>query len=543
VRTIGTPWRSILVPLLVLALGLGAGLAIGAMYRSADESRKAQVQISGLPLELQKLEAEILQGPDSGHSVARSEALVEQSKTRIDGHLRHLNEDASAPSVVKGLARSFERLYPAVDDLIRSGPGRAGSASRPGAPPGPSSGQPSPPPGIRALSRTKAAILNQFDRANRAYDARASSTRARATVGSAATLLLLLGSFLLVYRRSSQARTRAEELATENKALWQASHDDSITDALTGLRNRRALDQAFSEMAPHLAAGEELMVAMFDLDGFKRYNDTFGHGPGDKLLSRLGERLVEATEFEATAYRMGGDEFCIMSRTGTEKGLLLVEQAAKALSDDGDGWHVGCSYGLTWVPSEAQSMTEALRIADQRMYARKASRSSASQQTAAALVQVLVEQGGPQDGGDIVAQMAVATAKELGMEPVEAQRLELAAELHDIGKAAIPDTILNKPGALNEAEWEFVRRHTIIGERIILAAPSLEPVAKMVRSSHERVDGYGYPDDLSGEAMSDDEAVAELNRCAGTQFDSAVVTAFRRVLASREATAAGTTAE
>jgi len=128
----------------------------------------------------------------------------------------------------------------------------------------------------------------------------------------------------------------------------------------------------------------------------------------------------------------------------------------------------------------------------------------------------------------------------------------VAAELHDIGKAAIPDTILKKPAALNDGELEFIRTHTVIGERIMLAAPSLAPLASMVRSSHERFDGAGYPDGLRStqippgaaiiavcdafdamvagrsyrDAIRVEDALQELHRCAGSQFDPKVVEAF-----------------
>jgi two-component system, cell cycle response regulator len=126
------------------------------------------------------------------------------------------------------------------------------------------------------------------------------------------------------------------------------------------------------------------------------------------------------------------------------------------------------------------------------------------------------------------------------------------AELHDVGKMAIPDAILHKPAGLAPDEWAFVHQHTIIGERILAAAPALRAVGALVRSSHERWDGRGYPDRLAGDAIplgarviavcdaydamrSDrpyrracpqDEALAELRRCAGRQFDPAVVEAF-----------------
>jgi HD-GYP domain-containing protein (c-di-GMP phosphodiesterase class II) len=138
--------------------------------------------------------------------------------------------------------------------------------------------------------------------------------------------------------------------------------------------------------------------------------------------------------------------------------------------------------------------------------------------------------------------------------------VKLAAELHDVGKVAIPDAILNKPGPLNEDEWAFMRRHTLIGERIVAAAPALCGVAKLVRASHERWDGGGYPDGIAGEniplgarivavcdaydaivadrpyrgARSSAAALAELRRCAGTQFDPAVVEAFAAALADVE---------
>jgi HD-GYP domain-containing protein (c-di-GMP phosphodiesterase class II) len=148
--------------------------------------------------------------------------------------------------------------------------------------------------------------------------------------------------------------------------------------------------------------------------------------------------------------------------------------------------------------------------------------------------------------------LAERIAGRLGLGAQEIKLISLAAKLHDVGKTAIPDEILNKPGPLDQDEWEFMRRHTVIGERIILAAPSLAPTAGLVRSSHERFDGTGYPDALDGgaiplgasiiavcdafdamvskrpyrAAMSPADAVVELRRCAGTQFDPDVVEAF-----------------
>jgi HD-GYP domain-containing protein (c-di-GMP phosphodiesterase class II) len=152
------------------------------------------------------------------------------------------------------------------------------------------------------------------------------------------------------------------------------------------------------------------------------------------------------------------------------------------------------------------------------------------------------------------------TAEALGLPEHEVKRIALGAELHDVGKVAIPDTILNKAGPLDAEEWEFIRRHTEIGERIISAAPSLASAAELVRSSHERYDGNGYPDRLGGEdipvgariiavcdafdamtsnrpysdAITVTEALAELRRCSGTQFDPHVVAVFLEVINSPE---------
>jgi two-component system, cell cycle response regulator len=151
-----------------------------------------------------------------------------------------------------------------------------------------------------------------------------------------------------------------------------------------------------------------------------------------------------------------------------------------------------------------------------------------------------------------VTELARGVAAALGLHGEACDLVVRAAELHDIGKVAIPDAILSKAGPLDDHERAFIRRHTVIGEAIIEAAPALRPVAALVRASHEHWDGSGYPDGLAGEAiplgarivavcdafsamvqarpygdvLSDDAAVSELRRCAGTQFDPAVVAAF-----------------
>ena len=346
---------------------------------------------------------------------------------------------------------------------------------------------------------------------------------------------------------------RATVTFGDNVAMLRTSRGEALTDALTGLGNRRALSRALEDLLPEAAAERPVVLAIFDLDGFKQYNDTFGHPAGDALLVRLGANLAAFLHGRGRAFRMGGDEFCAVFRTTGEPHEAMVHGAAAALSEHGDGFSITCSHGAITLPLEATDPIEALRIADQRMYANKhAGRASAGRQSKAVLLRALAERD-PGLGTHVeTVALAVATAEALGLTAEAVEHVRHASELHDVGKVAIPDAILNKPGPLTEEEWAFVRRHPVIGERIILAAPALARVAALVRSSHERWDGAGYPDMLEGDAIplgarivavadafaamtagrpyrparTPEEALAELRREAGAQFDPAVVDAW-----------------
>ena len=209
------------------------------------------------------------------------------------------------------------------------------------------------------------------------------------------------------------------------------------------------------------------------------------------------------------------------------------------------------SFGSVLLPEEATTPTQALQLTDRRMYARKGGRRmSAGRQSRDVLLRTLSERR-----PDLqlrlrdIGELALAVGRELHMGPEGLDEVARAAELHDVGKIAVPDAILDKPGPLDPVEWSFMRRHPLIGERILLAAPALRPVARLVRSSHERWDGGGYPDGLSGneiplgarvvavcdafdamttqrpyrDSVSETDAIEELRRCAGTQFDPMVV--------------------
>jgi two-component system, cell cycle response regulator len=337
---------------------------------------------------------------------------------------------------------------------------------------------------------------------------------------------------------------RAMLMLRENFALVRRSQREAMTDKLTELPNRRAL---MTDLDVACRRGRHSLV-FFDLDGFKDYNDAFGHPAGDALLRRLAPALAAVG---GRAYRLGGDEFCLLIGEALRDDAPLIEQAVNALSEQGDGFSVTASHGLVVVPDDAADATEALKLADSRMYARKRRRRGGARgQARDLLVRVMAEREPELDDHSTgVADLAMAVGRRLGLDAEALDVLVRAAELHDVGKVAVPDTILHKPGPLNDVEWDIMRQHTIVGERILAAADSLRPVARVVRASHERFDGRGYPDGLAGEAiplearivcacdaydamisrrpykqpMSPEEAIAELERCAGTQFDPQVV--------------------
>lgn len=361
-----------------------------------------------------------------------------------------------------------------------------------------------------------------------------------AIVLATASLSVIMGRLVLTWR--------------DNARLLLASQDEAITDSLTGLGNRRALLADLERRLSTARNDRPFTLVLFDLDGFKQYNDSFGHPAGDALLRRLGRKLEAQVGAGGNVYRIGGDEFCTLIDALQETAAYQVEMAAGALFEQGEGFTIGCSHGSVIVPTEAQSASTALTIADQRMYAQKRlGRVSAARQSKDVLLSALGERSsGLGAHGHDVAELAGAVAAALSLPLDDIEVIRQAAELHDVGKVAIPDALLEKPAALDGNEWALMRRHTIIGERILGAAPDLARVARLVRSSHENYDGSGYPDGLARReiplgsriiavcdafdamttdrpyrrAVSEAAAVRELRRCAGSQFDPDVVELF-----------------
>jgi diguanylate cyclase (GGDEF)-like protein len=358
------------------------------------------------------------------------------------------------------------------------------------------------------------------------------------------TIVLVLARTALTFRENSQ--------------LLETSRREALTDSLTALANRRKLLVDLEAEIESACEGEPRMLVLFDLNGFKTYNDTFGHPAGDALLARLAGKLAAAVEPDGAAYRMGGDEFCVLLPAPEPD----IHRIAQALWESGEGFDVTSAYGAALIPDDAATVSTALSVADERLYAHKVLLAEISRGTAhEPLLRTLAERE-PELRAHVadVSSLAVRVGEQLGLAPDELEEVRLAAELHDVGKLAIPDVVLQKSGSLDLTEWGFIHSHTLIGERILSAAPALRSVGTIVRSTHENWDGTGYPDGLVGEeiplaariiaacdaysAITSDrpyraartraEAVAELRRCAGRQFDREVVDLLFTVLADED---------
>ena len=527
----------LLTPIVAFILTMSAIAGVWMLVGRADSSSEAQLRISSLKLSLADLQsAPFSADPRAGGSPAATLARIAADELSISTGLTPRLQAGVPPSLLSAGRAGLARVEPIIARIYRIAVQKGGLP-----------GAGALVPRLQGVMIVRSAALSAaLGKISRTDAANARNARTQTELGAAAAMLLLLIAFAYYYVRSVAAREAVDRLA-------RVRNVEARTDALTHLGNRRALDSDLARATAEPPGDRERLLVMFDLDGFKQYNDTFGHAAGDSLLQRLGDRLGATVSHLGSAYRMGGDEFCVLAEIGPDAAERLLDDTIAALRESGENWRVGCSLGAVWMPSEAATENEALKLADERMYANKASRSSASEQVTDALLQVVTEQDASLDEHvERVSELCGTIAQALGLPEGEVSRIRLAARLHDIGKTAIPAAILDKPGPLDEREWTFMRRHPLIGERIVLAAPALADTAKLIRSSHERIDGHGYPDGLAGEeiplgsriiavcdafdamtstrpyrpTVSVDAALAELNRHAGTQFDASIVRAF-----------------
>ncbi len=368
---------------------------------------------------------------------------------------------------------------------------------------------------------------------------------------------------IALYRRSLRAGLEASRLA--------------VTDRLTGLGNDRGFfDQLELDLERALLAGDALTLCVIDVDDFKSVNDRYGHQMGDAVLLEVASCLSHGSR----AFRLGGDEFAlILPGYGEAEGRAIVEDvlARIAAADYPHGDQLTASAGIVTYPTQGVDRPQLLRLADGALYRAKGEGKNCVRtrrpegwplgvpvmrtghevraglrRSALALARAVAERESERDRtGVTVADLAARTASRLGLEPEEAELVRVAGGLNDIGKLALPDELLGKAGPLSEAERRTVERHPQIGYRI-LSSLGVDPVATWVLHHHERWDGCGYPSRLAGEeiplgsrilfvvdayeAMTTDQAwrasmtsraaLAELERCAGSQFDPVVVAAF-----------------
>jgi diguanylate cyclase (GGDEF)-like protein len=554
-----TTARGRLATLRVLAaVSVLSTAAVGAIVHlnaNARASTGAELRLSMMARELVALQDVPFRArPANGGTPAQARARMRTGEAEVWRTLAAL-ERSSPPAQLRTVATQARSYFHTLHDIYAVGISKVGY--------GPLADR------LGAVSGDQLAGLTQtIDAAGGAYAARAQRARDDVLVGSGLAIALLYCAFAFFQHRAETAKAVSERLADENLHLLDASREEARTDALTGLANRRALIADLTAALGPDSGGGAILI-LFDLDGFKQYNDSFGHPAGDMLLQRLGVRLAAAvTPLGGTAYRMGGDEFCVLAPA--EDSERTVWTAWTALQERGDAFEVGSSYGIAELPEEASSVAMALHVADVRLYDDKASgRPSADRQTTDVLMALISERGAHLlEHVERVSDLTELCARRMGLSDSDTRQAALAARLHDVGKAAIPDAIVSKPGSLDPAEWEFIHRHTVIGEQIIAAAAALAPVAAIVRASHERFDGTGYPDRLRGadipiaariisvcdayDTMTNDSvyqprvgaaaALAELRRHAGSQFDPDVVTAFcslaQELIAPTERTAA-----
>jgi diguanylate cyclase (GGDEF)-like protein/putative nucleotidyltransferase with HDIG domain len=372
-------------------------------------------------------------------------------------------------------------------------------------------------------------------------------------------------------------------------------YDAARTDPLTKLSNRRGFRELLDlELERARRGGTAMSVLVGDLDDFKDVNDRSGHQVGDLALQRVARLLCEGKRQIDTAARVGGEEFTlIVPDTEREGARAFAERLRLALREEfaSDPTPLTISFGVSVYPEHGETAGALLHAADQALYAAK---QCGRNQTVLHSPALRAELRTPSDVRDIggerfvvavldlaeavdlrfsgsarhsetVGRYAEMMARELGLPEHRVSRIRLAGILHDIGKAGVPNSILHKPGPLTEEEYAIIKRHPELGAQIIEHI-SLSDVREWVATHHERPDGLGYPHGLSGgaialearivavadayEAMTSDRpyrdsigyetALAELQRCAGTQFDARVVTAFIAAL-TRETMQAGAT--
>ncbi len=335
------------MPLIAVVLAILGGAVTNAIVRRSDSIREAQLTIATVQAQINFLVGVPYQADQisSGSSVA---LLIARSQTEIDGELaRAQRSDPSSDFAAAGNALNgyFAALGGELRLVTRGLPARAYLLDP-------------------IAVRDEAEATADLTRAGAADRRRAAAAVTDATIGSAAVIALLLAAFLFFYVRASAAR----EL---NAALLTRARHEALTDALTGLGNRRALFAALQSRDGPGGANAPLTVVLLDLDGFKAFNDSFGHPAGDALLVRLSARLRAAVTPAGQAFRMGGDEFCVLAPIGEHDAWRYARRVAESMAEQTEDYAISCSYGLAAIDAGDLDTEAALGLADRRLYEHK----------------------------------------------------------------------------------------------------------------------------------------------------------------------------
>jgi len=331
----------------------------------------------------------------------------------------------------------------------------------------------------------------------------------------------------------------------------------SVRDPLTGLFNRRFMEEKLKEI--EASEHRPCTVLMADVNGLKFVNDVFGHQEGDRLLKAAVRVLERSCGRESYAARWGGDEFLLLLPGGPEQAERLAE-TIRARSAKVKGTGIALSLALGWAAKTApgQSFCQVLKEAEENMYRNKLVEGRSYRRSIVdSLVNTLNARSiETQEHCQRIRHLCTLMAERLGLSARDRDELTLLALLHDIGKIGLSETILNKPGPLTDEEWDEIRKHPEIGYRIAHNTPELGKVADLILYHHERWDGRGYPWGLKGEeipylcrvmAVADAfdamtgsrpyrspvrfrEALSEIERNAGTQFDPDVARLFIEIM-------------
>jgi diguanylate cyclase (GGDEF)-like protein len=385
---------------------------------------------------------------------------------------------------------------------------------------------------------------------------------------------LLVTGFLIAIARDRLTRLIA--------SLSDAAHRDPLTDLL----NRRGFQEVFDlELERARRADQPLSLIVGDLDRFKRVNDAHGHAAGDAVLRRVADAIRGAKRGFDRAARVGGEEFAVLAPDADEHGAyMLAERIRAAVHEafaDQEDASLTISFGISTHPLHGQSADSLLRTADQALYAAKRLGRNRTVISSAEVPGILAR-GSRGGNGDThvelgallnlaealdvrefgsathcrrVGRFAELTARELGLPPEGVERVRLAGILHDVGRVALPESVVRKPGPLTDAEWTWVRAHPAVGARMI-ETTEYEDIRSWILFHHERPDGHGYPEGRRAEevpiesaiiavadayeamtsdrpyrsALAPEEAADELRRESGRQFDADVVEALLRAV-------------